>query len=677
MVTIGIMTINEKTIDSIRNFCILAHIDHGKSTLADRFLEITGTIPAREMREQYLDMNPLERERGITIKMTPVRMNYEIRNPKSEIRNKSKILNSKFQNDFEFADSKQKFVLNLIDTPGHVDFSYEVSRALAAVEGAILLVDATQGVQAQTIANLRLAAAEGLYIIPAINKIDLPTARVKETREEIKELLSSEGISPVRSQMLKASADPIKSDRTSNGVEAGDIFEVSAKTGEGVEKLLQAVIKKVPPPRISNQLPVTCNFTILRALIFDSHFDPYKGVVAYVRVREGILRKGDKINFLVSGAEADALEIGYFIPHLSSQDTISAGDIGYIATGIKEPAKVKVGDTITNFQFPKSNFQIKNVEPLSGYKEPLPMVWASIYPEEADDFDELKDAMAKLKLNDAAFRHEVESSEALGRGFRCGFLGTLHLEIVSERLRREYNLRIMVTTPSVAYRIRYAAGKEEMIFRASSVPSEREKYTIEEPWATLAIVTPPEYIGKITEILHEHRAISGEAKNLGSRRIILNFLVPLAEIIVNLHDDLKSITQGYASMEYEMSGWRTGDLSRLNILVAGKDVAAFSRIISRDRAEREGRAVLLRLKDLMPRALFLVALQAEVEGRIIARETVPALKKDVTGYLYGGDRTRKMKLWKKQQKGKKKLKDRGEGAVEIPPEVFLKILKKG
>lgn len=623
-------------------------------------MEITGTIPLREMHEQYLDMNPLERERGITIKMTPVRMIWHTPN---HAENRLPVTGN--------YQSSSEYILNLIDTPGHVDFSYEVSRALAAVEGAILLVDATQGVQAQTIANLRLALAEGLYIIPAINKIDLPTARAAETREEIFELFASEGI------------------------KAGEVLEVSAKTGEGVLELLEAVIEKIPPPGTNKQLSVTNNrlpvigdSVQLRALIFDSHFDPYKGVVAYVRVRDGILRKGDKILFLASGADADALEIGYFIPRLFSQDKILEGEIGYVATGIKEPSKVKVGDTIVkrlelrtknlenNLLSSKfSNLSSTAVGPLPGYQEPQPMVWASIYPEEADDFDELKDAMAKLKLNDAAFMYEVESSESLGRGFRCGFLGTLHLEIVSERIRREYDLQVMVTTPSVAYRIRYARGREEMIFRASSAPSGREKYVIDEPWAELKIVTPPEYIGKITEVLHEHRAISGDAKNLGSRRMILSFLAPLSEIIVNLHDELKSITHGYASMEYEVSGWKEGNLLRLNILVAGKDIAAFSRIIPRLNAEHAGRAILIRLKELIPKTLFPVALQAETEGKIIARETIPALKKDVTGYLYGGDRTRKMKLWKKQQKGKKKLKERGEGAVEIPPEVFLKILK--
>ena len=594
--------------EKLRNFCILAHIDHGKSTLADRFLEITGTVEKRRMREQFLDMHPLEREKGITIKMQPVRMRYG------------------------------EYILNLIDTPGHVDFTYEVSRALAAVEGAILLVDATQGIQAQTLANLRLAQNENLVIIPVVNKIDLPSAEVEKTAEELSSLLA---------------------------VRPDEIFRVSAKTGEGAEELLRAVIEKIPPPAAKlKDAP-------LRALIFDSQFDPYQGIIAYLRVFEGKIKKGERIRFMATKAEGEALEVGVFLPERTPREELDAGEIGYVATGIKEPEKVRVGDTFTRY-IDMSKFR---VSPLPGYREPTPMVYASIFPENQDDYEILRESLKKLKLNDAALSFEPEdASAALGRGFRAGFLGALHIEIVAERLKREYGLKLIFSHPSVSFRVKKREGEMENIYSAAKMSLAHEIEFLEEPEAGVEIMTPARFFGPLTTLIHECAGIIYDTSSLGVERLLIKFRAPLREIIIDFHDRLKSASQGFASMAYGVSGWKRADLIRLDILVAGEKVEAFSEIVPREKVYLAARKRVAKLKEFLPRELFTVALQAEVEGRIIARETIPALKKDVTGYLYGGDRTRKMKLWEKQQKGKKKLKEMGR--VEIPSEVFIKMLKK-
>ncbi|QQG45057.1 MAG: elongation factor 4 [Candidatus Sungiibacteriota bacterium] len=586
--------------NNIRNFVIIAHIDHGKSTLADRFLELTGTVEKRRMREQFLDTMALERERGITIKMAPVRMGW------------------------------QGYTFNLIDTPGHVDFTYEVSRALAAVEGAILLVDATQGIQAQTLANFQLAQKEGLVVIPAINKIDLPSAEIVRTEAEFVSLL---------------------------GALPEDIYKISAKTGEGVEELLRAVIKKVPPPQNKNE-------EMLRALIFDSHFDPYQGVIAYVRIREGFVKKGERIFFLATNSTAEILETGVFMPERVPKNMLSAGEIGFLATGVKETERVRVGDTIA---------KNKSADSLTGYREPQAVVFASIFPENQDDYEPLRESLKKLKLNDAALTFEPEESGALGRGMRSGFLGVLHMEIVAERLRREYGLKVVFTNPSVAFRVK-TKSSEDFIYSAAKMPQPHEIEWVKEPWVRVEVITPKEYLGTFGSLVSEKSGKISDTSNLAGERLLFKFEAPLREIIVDFYDKLKSVSQGFASMSYEIIDYRPADLVRMEILVAGQNQPALAEIVPRGKVYFTARERVQKLKELLPRELFAVAIQAEVEGRIIARETVPALKKDVTGYLYGGDRTRKMKLWKKQQKGKKKLKSRGR--VEIPPEIFLKLLKK-
>jgi GTP-binding protein LepA len=598
---------------NIRNFCIIAHIDHGKSTLADRFLELTKTIEKRKMREQFLDQMELERERGITIKMQPVKMIYK------------------------------NYQLNLIDTPGHIDFSYEVSRSLAAVEGAILLVDAAKGVQAQTLANCYLAREHNIEIIPVINKIDLATAKIKETEEEIKKILGIDGNND------------------------SEILKISAKDGTNVDKVLEAIIKKVPPPSGDSDKPVA-------ALVFDSIYDSYKGVLAYARIFDGRIKAGDKAVLMGSGKQAEVLEVGIFKPELTPADSLRAGEIGYLATGLKDVNLCRVGDTITG-----AGRRIKN--PLAGYKEPEPMVFAAFYPSADADFNRLRDALNKLKLNDASLFFEPESSGTLGRGFKCGFLGMLHLEIVSERIKREYGLEVAVTTPSVAYQVIEKqssppvgeAGKKKMIYSPEELPEKSELETIEEPWIKLEIICPNSYLGAVMKLLERAGGIYKTTRYLGFQRIILEYEVPLREIIVDFYDKLKSATSGYASMSYEFFAWRPADLVKMDILVAGEKVAALSRIVPREKAAGEGRILTKKLKEILPRQLFSVAIQASVEGKIISRETISALKKDVTGYLYGGDRTRKMKLWKKQKAGKKRLKERGR--VYIPHEVFLEILK--
>ncbi len=589
------------------------------------------------MHEQYLDMHPLEREKGITIKMQPVRMIYhpdgssplpapgiqqaESRMPKAGDR------------------SINEIILNLIDTPGHVDFTYEVSRALAAVESAILLVDATQGVQAQTLANLHLAQKEGVVIIPAINKIDLASADVSAVEKELQQLL---------------------------GVEPHEIYKISAKVGTGVSELLAGVIQKTPSPQESTNDP-------MRALIFDSKFDPYQGVIAHVRVFEGSITPKKSLFFMASGATCEALEVGVFLPQRTVTGCLSSGEIGYVATGIKELEKVRVGDTITLVSSPAS-------EPLAGYKEIIPMIFASLFPENQDEYDVLRDSLKKLKLEDAALMFEPEESSALGRGYRVGFLGMLHMEIISERLKREYDLALVFSNPSVAFRITtQKKGTEHspdtsIIYAASKMPEAHDIVCIEEPSVTVEIITPGIYLGSLTSLIHEHDGKILDTISLSGDRLMLHFEAPLREIIVTFYNELKSVSQGFASMAYELSGYRTSDLVRMDILVAGDRVGTLSEIIPRVKADSIARARLGKLKDLLPRELFAVALQAEVGGRIIARETIAAMRKDVTGYLYGGDRTRKMKLWKKQARGKKRLKESAH--VNIPPEVFLKMFKK-
>ena len=640
----------------IRNFVIIAHIDHGKSTLADRFLEATGTVEKRKMREQFLDMNPLERERGITIKMQPVRMVYRpkfpISNSQFSINESISNENSNIENSLKIAklkneNSDSEFILNLIDTPGHVDFTYEVSRALAAVEGAILLVDATQGIQAQTLANLELARREHLEIIPVVNKIDLPSAMIRETVGELSRLLS---------------------------VSEERVLLVSAKDGAGVDGLLRTVVRRVPSPfEMMEFRNIESSDEALRALVFDSIYDAYQGVIAFVRIFSGSVRRGERLTFLAAGGSAEALEVGIFSPERREVETLSSGEIGYIATGIKEPAKVRVGDTISK----NADISKHRVEPMPGYKEPTPVVFSSLYPENQDDYETLRDSLTKLKLNDSSLFFEPEKSEALGRGFRAGFLGMLHMEIVSERISREYGLALVLSNPSVAFRVArrsHAGGSAEMVYSAIKMPDSHEIESIEEPWITGEIITPSGYVGALTTLLNDREATIVKTSNLLGDRLVVAFDAPLREIIIDFYDTLKSISHGFASMAYEIGVYRKADLVRLDILVAGERKGILSEIVPRKNCEYIARARVSALKDILPKALFPIALQAAIDGRIIARETIPALRKDVTGYLYGGDRTRKMKLWQKQKKGKKKLKDRG--SVDIAPETFLKILKK-
>ena len=604
--------------NNIRNFCIIAHIDHGKSTLADRFLELTRTVEKRKMQEQYLDQMDLERERGITIKLQPVRMKYK----------------------FDGRD----FILNLIDTPGHVDFSYEVSRSLAAVEGAILLVDVSKGVQAQTLANLHLAQNQGLKIIPVLNKTDLPNARTEQVREELSYLL---------------------------GVEPEEIIGISAKNGTNVEKVLEKVIREVPPPGSSGgQVASSKDF---KALIFDSTFDAYKGVIAYVRVFEGSIRKGDKIATYATRENAEALEVGYFAPGLISTGELSSGEIGYIATGLKDPGKIRVGDTITNYLLLTTNYEF--FRPLAGYKEPRPMVFASFFPENSEDYDTLKDALGKLKLTDASLLYEPESSVGLGRGFRLGFLGMLHVEIISERLRREFGLQLIISSPSVEYEIK-SKGKEEKlkIRSAAQLPDPSGIESVAEPIVDIEILCPSSYLGNVMELVSSCRNVYQGTDYIGKETAVLKYEMPLSEVITDFYDKLKSVSSGYASMSYEPRGFREGDLIRLDILIAGDLVEPFSRIVPREKAYYEGRASVSKLKDIVPPQWFEVAIQAVIGGKVIARESIRARRKDVTGYLYGGDVTRKMKLLEKQKKGKKRMKETGR--VNLPQEVFLKMLKR-
>ncbi|MDO8668018.1 MAG: translation elongation factor 4 [bacterium] len=592
---------------NIRNFCIIAHIDHGKSTLADRMLEITGTVEKRKMREQILDQMDLERERGITIKLQPVRMEYK------------------------------NYSLNLIDTPGHVDFTYEVSRSLAAVEGAVLLVDATQGIQAQTLANLYLAMDQNLTIIPVINKIDLPAADIEKTQKEIIQLL---------------------------GCKAEEILRASGKTGQGVEDILKAVIKYVPPPKEAT------GQEFLKALIFDSTYDEYRGVVAYVRIFEGHLKKGDKIILLATRAASEVLEVGVFKPQYEPTDELKVGEIGYIVTGFRDVSECSVGDTVAWQKYGAETL------PLKGYNEVKPMVFAGIFPREGNEFEELREAVSKLKLNDAALVYEPEHSEALGVGFRCGFLGLLHLEIFQERLKREYNLDLIVTIPSVAYKVFKKNGEDMIIRSPQKLPDPSAIEKIEEPWVELDIVAPKEYIGPILNLVQEKRGLYKNTEYIDETRVILHYEIPLAAILTDFYDKVKSASSGYASINYEFIGYKKTDVVKMDIIVAEDAIESLAMIVYRDEAFKRGKEVVTALKEALPKQMFVVKLQAAIGGKIIAAERISAMKKDVIAKLYGGDVSRKKKLLAKQKKGKKKMEASGKGSVEIPSDIFVKLLKR-
>jgi len=601
--------------ENIRNFSIIAHIDHGKSTLADRFLELTGTIDPKKMMPQFLDSMDLEREKGITIKLKAIRMNYKF-------------------------DGKD-YILNLVDTPGHVDFSYEVSRSMEAVEGAILLVDATQGIQAQTLANLELAKKQNLKIIPVVNKIDSPIAKTEESVEELANIL----------QILPE-----------------EVMKISGKNGTGVKELLETVIKEVPAPKESVN-------NAFRALIFDSEYDSFKGVIAFVRVVDGEISNGEKIELMATKTPAEVKELGYLSAgwrtNFSAQQKIKAGDIGYIATGVKEPGKVTAGDTIIN---PKSKILNPKLEPLPGYQEPKPMVFASLYPENPDDFDNLKVALSKLKLSDPALVFEQEMKEALGRGFNCGFLGTLHIEIIAERLEREFGLSLVISAPSVVYKIHNQKGKEVLIHSATDWPENPSTIkSTEEPWVSLEVIAPSNQMGKLMEILKNLKGNYITTNYLSPERAVIVFETPLRGIIANLYDKIKTASQGYASMSYNLLGYRPGKLVKMEIWVAGQPEEALSRIVAEDEAYTEGRKMVEKLKDVLPPEQFSVALQAVIGGKVIARETIKAYMKDVAGYLYGGDITRKNKLRDKQKKGKKLMK--AKGRVNVSTKAFLEVFR--
>ena len=589
----------------IRNFCIIAHIDHGKSTLADRLLEYTGTVSKREMAEQILDQMDLEREKGITIKAQAVRMRYTARDGR-------------------------EYELNLIDTPGHVDFSYEVSRSLAACEGAILVVDATQGVEAQTLANLYLAVEADLAIIPVINKIDLASADPEKVATEIDHI----------------------------GLPRDEIVLASAKEGIGTQDVLEAVVKHVPPPRGAGAMP-------LRALVFDSKYDAYKGVIAYVRIVDGAISRGDRIEMMQTDSRTEVLEVGYFSPTLVAIETLSAGEVGYIATGFKNVKDCQVGDTVMLAATPAR-------EALPGYRPAKPMVFAGIFPVEGDDYPLLRDALDRLKLNDASLVYEPENSVALGFGFRCGFLGLLHMEIIQERLEREYNLDILMTAPSVEYRVLKTNGEEVYVHNPAELPAVTQVAKIEEPIMDISIFTPARYIGTIMELVTARRGEFRNMEYLEEDRVHLTYRMPLGELIVDFYDQLKSRTQGYASLDYSFHAYEEADLVKLDLLVNGQSVDALSLITHRDKAQRQGRLLAERLKELIPRQLFEVPIQAAVGSHIIARETVRAMRKNVLAKCYGGDITRKRKLLEKQKEGKKRLKR--VGSVEIPQEAFMAML---
>ncbi|MHB8793304.1 MAG: translation elongation factor 4 [Thermoleophilia bacterium] len=591
---------------SIRNFSIIAHIDHGKSTLADRILEITNTVSGRQITEQMLDTMDLERERGITIKAQAARVLYT-------------------------AKDGHEYMLHLIDTPGHVDFTYEVSRSLAACEGALLVVDAAQGIQAQTLANTYLALDNNLEILPVLNKIDLPAADPEQVADEVSDLF---------------------------GLDPDLVLRVSAKTGEGVAEVLESIVEHIPPPQGDPEAPA-------RALIFDSVYDQYRGVIAYVRVVDGCFRKGEDIVAMVLGTKAEVEEVGFFSPNMMPADSLSAGEVGYIITGIKTVRDLRVGDTITHTAR-------RAEEPLPGYREAKPMVFCGLFPMDGDDYPTLRDALDKLNLNDAALSYEPESSRALGFGFRCGFLGLLHMDIVRERLEREYNLDLLATTPNVEYELRLTDGTESIVHSPADMPDPGIIELVREPYVRVSILVPSDFVGGVMEICQERRGDFEDMQYLSSNRVQIHYQLPLAEIVLDFFDQLKSRTKGYASLDYEMSGMRESKLVKLDILIAGEPVDALSLIVHRDKAYQQGKGLTERLRVEIPRQMFEVAIQAAIGRKIIARETIPAIRKDVLAKCYGGDISRKRKLLEKQKAGKKRMKQVGN--VEIPQKAFLAVL---
>jgi len=594
--------------DKIRNFCIIAHIDHGKSTLADRLLETTGTLSARQMKEQVLDQMDLERERGITIKLQAVRLAYKAKNG-------------------------EDYTLNLIDTPGHVDFNYEVSRSLAACEGAILVVDAVQGIEAQTLANVYLALEQNLVIIPVINKIDLANADPDRVKTELLGII---------------------------GDDAADALSISAKKGTGIEDVLEAVVNKVPPPAAGTaENP-------LKALVFDSHYDSYRGAIAYIKVVEGSIRKGDRIKFMNTGKSFEVVETGVFKPAMEVVDGLTAGEVGYLIASVKNVGDAQVGDTITSADHPAA-------EALPGYRKVVSMVYCGLFPQDSNDFTALREAVERLKLNDSALTYELEKSVALGLGFRCGFLGLLHMDIVRERLEREYGIDLIVSAPSVVYQVHLRSGEVIKVDNPALMPATGECEAIEEPYVEASIFTPAEYMGTVMELCQEKRGDYHDTEYLDSGRVKLSYFLPLAEIIYDFFDLLKSRTRGYASLDYTLHGYRQSALVLMDILVNTEKVDALSFIIHRDKAYQRGKEMVEKLREIIPRQMFDVPIQAAVENKIIARETIKALRKNVTEKLYGGDITRKRKLLEKQKEGKKKMKKIGR--VEIPQEAFTAVLK--
>lgn len=597
-------------VQNIRNFSIIAHIDHGKSTLADRLLEATHTVSVRDMKEQVLDSMELERERGITIKMQPVRMNFQHRD--------------------------DVYILNLIDTPGHIDFSYEVSRALKAVEGTLLLVDSTQGVQAQTLTTLAMAEEIGLTIIPVLTKIDSPLARIDETKLELASLLNCE---------------------------IDDVLEVSGKTGEGVDELLQTIVERIPPPK--NRRTDGVGSESPSALVFDFEYSTHRGIIVYVRIFGGTVEKNDSLIFAVADERFIAGEVGIFTPKEEARQTLGPGEIGYIVTGIKSPGIARVGETITSSKHPTS--------PLPGYANPSPVVWASVYPESEANFDELRQALDRLKLTDSSLSFEEEVSGSLGRGYRAGFLGMLHLEIVIERLRREFDLDLVVTTPSITYEVETKGGKKEIVYSPVKFPDAGEIVNVREPWMNVQIIVPSEYIGTLLPLLYEHEAEVGDTMHFGDGRTSVSLSMPLREMMRNFFDELKSISSGYASLSYTEGEMRNADVTRLDIIVSDELVPAFSRVVSVRRVQEEAEDIVEKLHENIPRQMIVVKIQAKALGRVLSSKTLSAFRKDVTQHMYGGDITRKMKLREKQKKGKKNMQSRG--SVHIPHDVFLKVMK--
>lgn len=594
-------------VSRIRNFSIIAHIDHGKSTLADRMLQITGTVAQREMKAQFLDNMDLERERGITIKLQAARMNYK-------------------------ASDGQEYVLNLIDTPGHVDFSYEVSRSLAACEGALLVVDASQGVEAQTLANVYLALENDLEIIPVLNKIDLPGAEPERVAQEIEEVV---------------------------GLDCSNIIKASAKQGIGIDEILESIVHLIPPPADTIEEP-------LRALIFDSYYDPYRGVIVYFRVMDGTLRQGERVRLMASGKEYQIDELGVLSPNQIQVGELHAGEVGYLAAAIKTVEDARVGDTITLAEAPAAT-------PLPGYTEAKPMVFCGLFPTDSEQYEDLRDALEKLKLNDAALSYEPETSSAMGFGFRCGFLGLLHMEIVQERLEREYNLDLITTAPSVIYRVTSTEGETIEIDNPSQLPPPQHREKIEEPYIRVEIITPETYVGALMDLCQTRRGVFADMKYFTETRTNLIYELPLAEVVTDFFDQLKSRSRGYASMEYQLLGYRANDLVKLDIMVNGDAVDSLAMIVHRDKAYYVGRALVEKLKELIPRHQFKIPIQASIGSRVIASEHIPALRKDVLAKCYGGDISRKKKLLQKQAKGKKRMK--AIGTVDVPQEAFMAVLK--